>query len=270
MNERETPVSSIHTEKYTAWEGKLQDRKRIVWGAILEGVKHNLGNKWVRVLIGIALIFTLFIPLLMASFGGLDLMRDADDGAFQGHGDGNFDVLDEYELGFPLSETIQQNETAVYNITLMNTGERSDVVTVFISSMEERWNASLKLAGENDSFGHLNFTLPPRGLVRFQLLVFPPPELVSGRGEVVIEAESQGAKVISSGFRGASGVTKRVTTITDVGHTETSPLHFVMSTGQPVKNVSADGVVAFSMEISNTGLYEDGYAIQIVGLPEDR
>jgi len=268
MTERAPPRSTIHTERYSPWHGSFQERQWIILGSILEGVRHNLGAKWVKVLIGFALFFNLAIPLLMASFGALDLMQEAGDQGTVGNWEDAEELLGDYGLGFPLSRTVRQNETAIYNITLMNTGDRPDKVTVVLLRIDDDWNASLQPLDGSGGGGQLNFSLTAGEIAHFELHVVPPAELVSGQGRVIIEAESQSSKDVVSGFRGLSGVVQGLTTITLVGHGEDSPYHFSLTTPMPTQNVSARGEVVFSLELTNTGTQEDAYAVSVEGLPD--
>jgi len=260
--------SQVHLERYTPWEGEFQDRKRIVLDTIIRGVRHNLSNKWVKVLIGFAWVFSLVFPLLGATFGAISLTQEAGE---TGSGPEAWEMLDDYDMSFPLTEQIEQNGTAVYTITLMNTGERPDVITVFVSNkIPSNWTVWFSHEGQKEALDHINFSLPEDEMVSFELHVRPPEWLESGEGEVIVEAISRGAENLDFGFdEERFGVSKRIRTITVVGHSEDSPYHFFMGTAQARKDVPSGGELEFELQISNTGLQPDTYIIQVLGLPDD-
>ena len=61
--------STIHTERYTSWNGTLEGRQAIVVRTIKQGFRHILSNKWIKILLILMYFFTVFIPLLLGFFG---------------------------------------------------------------------------------------------------------------------------------------------------------------------------------------------------------
>jgi len=297
--------STIHTERYAPWKGTLQGRSRIVGNTINQGFRHILSNKWVKVLIVLTWVFNVVFPLLFASFGGNNLMQSSDDESFQDDEDA-FDLIRSYDVAFPLSETIEEGERAIYDVTVMNTGEKTDIVEVNIAYVDEGWSAILvplddleNLSGDGEEEGddegkdggaesrseedegddgeeyhnEMTFTLAADELATFGLVVMPPEGLVSGKGIVMLEAESLGAISASSGIRFEDGdwfeVISEIYAVTLVGHTEGSPYHFIMTSDfKPMTNrtVKAGEEIGFPVTITNTGSVDETFIIRVDGL----
>ncbi len=260
-------VSTVHLERYKPWKGELQGRGVIIFDTVLDGVKHNLKERWVKVLIALAWAFTVLIPFLLASSGFLNLTQEAGE---MGDEDESYEMLEEYRMSFPLSEQIQQGETAVYNISLMNSGERPDIITVFASRSEDNWSFALSNKGQGEFLDHINFSLAAGEIVSFEFHVRPPDGLESGKGEIILTAVSQGAEALNIGFKdGDFAVSRSIRTVTVVGQSKASPYHFVMGTSHSQKVVPSQGEVEFDLQIRNTGLEPDLYVIRVEGLPDD-
>ncbi len=133
--------TTIHTERYTAWKGTLENRRNIVGRTIHQGFRHILSNKWVKILIVLTWIFNVVFPLLFAFFGMNNLMQSSGDENVYGEENDPYEIIKSYDVGFPLSKTIKPRETAVYPISVINAGEKTDIVHVWISYQDEGWSA---------------------------------------------------------------------------------------------------------------------------------
>lgn len=270
MNGDKKTTSTIHTERYNIWNGKLQSRQKIIINAIKENFNHNIHNKWIIAILVITMIFSVFIPLLIASFGGSNLMQDPDS-----TNEDDYGIFDIFETGisFPLSKTIQKNDTAVYNITVMNTGEKTDNIYLSFSDPEnkadEGWYAEFININDNKSFYEKEFPLNPGELVTFQLIVIPPPELALGKGELIVSAFSKGASQVNFMEFEKFLIGAEIRVITFVGKVEFSTYKFNMEmeneniTTKPKKQVES------IIEIQNTGSIKDTYSLSVLGLPKD-
>jgi len=262
------PTSTIRTERYTSWKGTFKDRRTTVRNVIMEGFRHNLANKWVLAIVVITWIFNVVFPLLGASFGGYRLVQDPEMGAifdpsmWEGRG--------EYDIGFPLSQTIDVGGTAVYNLSVMNLGDRSDILEVSISGNDQGWPAHLLDPGTDMVAASINFSLPVEGLGQFKLIVQPPPNVVSGSCKVTITALSKGSTSGPTGIFSGTEVTKEIDTVTIVGHQQTSPFRFAFTmTSIPMVDVEAETEAVFKLRIENTGSTDDAYTFWVEGLPDE-
>jgi len=261
------PTSTIRTERYTPWKGKFKDRRTTVRNVIMDGFRHNMGNKWVLGIVVITWIFNVVFPLLGASFGAYRLVQDPEMGAmfdpsmWEGRG--------EYDIGFPLSQTIDVNGTAVYNLSVMNLGDRSDILEVSISGNEQGWPAHLLDPNTDMVAASINFSLPVEGLGQFKLIVQPPPNVVSGSCKVTVIALSRGSTSGPTGIFAGTEVTKEINTVTIVGHQQTSPFRFAFTmTSMPMVDVEAETKAEFKVRIENTGSTDDAYTFWVEGLPD--
>jgi len=264
-------ASRIYTDRYTPWKGQLEKRNWIVLRTIREGFRHNLSNRWVKAIVALAWVFTVVFPLLFASFGMTALVQDPEDAArFDNYGE-FLSELDAYGVGFPLTRTIDPDGTATFEIWVANEGERPDILHIHIAGVkadQPEWGAWLNLPGEINGTGELNLSLPAGEMTSFNLSVAPPPGLVSGMAEVVIEAVSGGASGLMSRFGDSSGVTGRLSTFTIVGHAASSPYHFMITSIETIGSVKAGGSISIEHVIINTGTETDTYAIRVSGLPD--
>jgi len=257
--------SSIHTERYIPWQGKPRGRPRIIINGIREGFRYNFQSKWVKTLVILAWVFIAFFPLVGAMFGESTLLQDPDENPYNPNE--AYDIIMTYGMGFPHSQIIEPGQMAVYNLTVMNTGERPDMVHLNITWVEWGWGATLHRFGENETGQELVFALQAGELARFQLRVCPPSELVSGQGTVIVEARSEGTEAVGAGHGDMGEITREVRTLTVVGQTEASAFHYTMSAGEPWKRVKAGSTVEFALNLTNTGTEPDNYIITAEGVP---
>ena len=267
MNKDNNTTSTIHTEKYNLWNGKLQSRRKIIINAVKENFNHNIHNKWIIAILVITWIFIVFFPLLRASFGELSLMQDPD--FFIQEDYENFDVFETYGISFPLSKTIQKNEIALYNITVMNTGEKPDNIYLTFSYVEEGWNSEFINIEENYTFYENEYSLNAGELKTFQIYVKPPDELEFGQGEVIISAISMSVGKANFQFSENIIIGADIRIITIVGKAEISPYQFNLITENTNITTKPNRKVESNIEIQNTGSDKDTYLINIDGLPED-
>ncbi|MCI0497898.1 MAG: hypothetical protein L0Z54_06380, partial [Thermoplasmata archaeon] len=129
----------LHTERYTRWRGSLQERPRIVLDAALAGTRHALSSRWVKVLVGIAWVFTVFLPLLQASFGGLDLVQDPTDTPYATDPSEYWSRLGEYEMDLPPTAVIEGNSTATFSLSVLNRADIPDVITLRVAEVPPGW-----------------------------------------------------------------------------------------------------------------------------------
>ena len=266
---RSKQSSSIHTERYIPWQGKPRGRPWIIINGIREGFRYNFQSKWVKTLVILAWVFIVFFPLLRAMFGELTLLQDPEENPFRANPDEAYDIIMTYGMDFPHSQSIEPGELAVYNLTVMNTGERPDMVHLNITWVDWDWGAALRRFGENETDQGLVFALQAGELARFQLRVYPPGELFSGQGVVIVEARSEGASVVGAGLWDLGKVTHEVRTLTVVGQTEASAFHFTMTAGEPWLRVKAGSTVEFTLNLTNTGTEPDNYTITAEGVPTE-
>jgi len=271
LEPRDGRESRVYTDRYTPWKGELGERHWIVLRAIRDGFRHNLSNKWVKAIIALAWVFTVVFPLLMATFGMNSLVQDPDDAARFGNYEDFLSELDEYGIDYRMVQTVDPNGTATFEIWIANTGERPDILHVWIAEVkadQEDWWVWLNLPGYMNGTRELNLSLPAGEMTYFNLSVVPPPGLISGSADVVIEAESRGASSILFRFGEGSGVTKRLTTRTIVGQAASSPYHFTVTATDPFGTVKAGGSISIDHVIENTGTETDTYKLMAPGLPD--
>jgi ABC-type transport system involved in multi-copper enzyme maturation permease subunit len=65
--------TGIKSERYTRWNGKLDDRKKIVTRMITESVRFNVKTAPVIILIVLSWVFSMLFPVLSAGMGGLQM-----------------------------------------------------------------------------------------------------------------------------------------------------------------------------------------------------
>jgi hypothetical protein len=282
-----TGGSAIHTERYTSWNGTLEGREAIIGHTILRGFKHSLSNKWVKVLVILMWFFVVFIPLLMGFLGMTSLVQSPDDDSVDRNDDDTYDALSEFKVRFPVSETIQDGEVAIYNISVSNNGEKPDTISVFndyYSSpdfVNDNWSAGLFYSGSlgpvpgngdwgegNEPLGDLVFSLSAGEIATFHLVVMPPEGIVSGKGTLELVAESQGFFSVGSGHFDQDNFEGRTTieAHTYIGHTEGAPYHFIMATETgPItsRSMKVGEEVSFPVRIINTGSAADQYNITV-------
>ena len=261
------PVSRIHTEKYIPWKGTPHSRRQIVFHCVREGFRHNMGNKWVKSLVVLAWLFNVFLILLIAIYGGITLIQDTPEG--QLHEDELWEMMSEYDTDFPYTAYIQQNETAYYNISVVNSGMHPDIVSITFGHVDEEWNVEFREPGSNESTWEMNLSITAGDMVTFQLLVTPPWHVASGQGRVDVHATSEGASFFASEVDYFWVEPERITTVTIVGQTAESPFHFTISTESYINSVPAGGEIGYSITINNTGTEHDIYALKVQGLPRD-
>ncbi len=263
--------SRIYTDRYTPWKGELGERHWIVLRAINDGFRHNLRNKWVKAIIALAWVFTVVFPLLTASFGMNQLIQDADSAARYENYEEYLSELDEYGIGYRMVKNIEPDSMATFDVWVSNTGERPDIIHVYIADIradQPGWGVWLNLPGSMNATGELNFSLPAGEMANFNLSVAAPPGLITGYADVIIGAESEGASSLVSLFGGETGVSKGLATRTIVGQTEASPYHFTITALQPVGSVRAGDSITIDHVIENTGTEADIYNVFTTGLPD--
>jgi len=269
MNQ-EGPVSKIHLEKYTSWNGSRLKRVQIIPNVIAEQFKHNMRNKWVKALIVIAWVFTVFFPLLRASFGELVLLQDPNESPFM-----NWE--DDFAIGergwnvdevFPIHRTIHENETVRYNITVVNRGDDFSEIRVFLGYVDPGWNTGLLEGGDNTTVWELVNGLHPGESYTLALIVWPQEDFYSDFGEVHVEGEFSGPEGHLVFFEGEQGLTKRVRTRTYRESAWRQNYDMTMWVEDPVSNISVDEMSSFRFTMTNTGLKGDNYTLWLEGFPE--
>jgi len=69
--------TGIKNERYTRWNGKLDDRKKIVTRMISESVRFNVKTVPVIILIVLSWVFSMLFPVLSAGMGALQMEADS-------------------------------------------------------------------------------------------------------------------------------------------------------------------------------------------------
>ena len=242
---QEGPVSRIHLEKYTSWSGSKLGRGRIVTNVISEQCRHNLGNKWVKALIILAWLFTVFLPLLRASFGELVLLQDPNDSPFTDRSD-ELEIVNEVGSEvLPLHRTVQENGTAWYNLSVVNYGNVFCDVRVFIGHVDGDWNGALYEIDDGSPVPELVRGLNPGDSFSFTLAVWAHEGSPSQSGEVHIGGEfnsvfdefSDEDQFDRCFFDGEMGLTKWVRTRTYVGTEGRNDIDMTMNVDQAVSSI---------------------------------
>lgn len=274
---QEGPVSRIHMEKYTSWSGSKLGRGRILPNVIAEQFRHNLGNKWVKSLIVIAWLFTVFLPLLRASFGELILLQDPNDSPFTDHND-ELEIINEVsDEVLPLHQTIPKNGTAKYNLTVVNYGNVFCDVRVFLGHIDGEWNAVLMEIGDESPVWELVRGLNPGESFSFTLAVWPHEGTPTQSGEVHVGGEfnpvfdeySKESQFDRCFFAGEQGLTKWVTTRTYIGTNGRNEIDMTMNVENPAFDIQHGDDATFRFSVVNNGNRSDTYIIKLNGLSED-
>jgi len=263
------PISQVHLEKYTSWKGTRLGRGRIIPNVISELFKHNLRNKWVKALIAIAWVFSVFFPLLRASFGELVLLQDPNDSVFLNQ-DEEYPIWERgWDDVFPLHGMSYENGTVRYNLAVVNRGEEFCEIRISLGYIEQGWNPGLVQEGDNTTVWDLVSGLNPGESYPFALLVTPQEDFYSDFGEVHIEGEFNGPQWEQVFFEGEHGLSKRVRTRTYRESAWRQDYDMTMKVHEQVSSISVSKTSTFQFTIANRGLQTDSYAIWLQGLPDE-
>ena len=271
------PISRIHLEKYTSWSGSKLGRGRILPNVIAEQFRHNLGNKWVKALIVIAWLFTVFVPLFRASLGDLVLLQDPNDSPFTDRSD-ELEIINEVsDVTLPLHRTIQESGTARYNLSVINYGNIFCDVRVFLAHNDSEWNGALYEAGGGSPVWELVRGLEPGDSFTFTLTVWPHEGSPSQSGEVHVGGEfnvhfdefSDEDQFDRCFFVGEHGLTKWVRTRTYVGTEGRNEIDMTMNVDRPVSSIPHGDNASFRFTLLNSGNRTDTYTVKLSGLSDE-